>query len=116
MKLVNSYIIKDYFDKEYKVYPVIRKYKNNKRLAILLVLTEDEWFCDLTVNINNDQSCKNNRTLAFVDINNNPWAEKFIKDNKLGEPTGFYGLSGYCIYPEYKFDLKKLNKWSKTEK
>ena len=111
MKLINSYIIKEYFDEEYEVYPVIFKYENNKRLAILLVLTEDEWFCDLTVNIDHEQSSKKNKALAFVDTNNNPWAEQFIKDNKLGRQTGFFGFSGYCTYPEYEFDLKKLNKW-----
>ena len=31
-----------------------------------------------------------------------------IKDNKLAVPTGYYGKSGYCCYPEYKFDLPKL--------
>lgn len=110
MKLLKPYSVKEYFDDDYEVYPVICKYKTNNRLAILLMLTEDEWFCDLTVNINSEQSDKKNKALAFVDTNNNPWAEQFIKTNELGKPTGFFGFSGFCTYPEYEFDLKKLNK------
>ena len=107
MKLINSYIIKDYFDEEYEVYPVI---SNKKHLEILLVLTEDEWFCELTVKTNQKQS-KKNKALAYVDTNKNPWAEKFITENKIGIPTGFFAKSGNITYPEYRFDLKKLNKW-----
>jgi putative membrane protein len=45
---------------------------------------------------------------AFVDTNNCPWAEKFISDNKLGKPTGIKAASGYCVYPQYRFDMEKL--------
>ncbi len=110
MKLLKSYAIKGYFDEDYEVYPVIYRGKNSKRLEILLVLTEDEWFCDLTVNINQEQSAKNNKALAFVDTAKNPWAKQFIQHYGLGKPTGFFGISGYCTYPEYEFDLEKLNK------
>ena len=44
----------------------------------------------------------------YVDINNCPWATKFIKDNELGEFTGKYGKSGFCVYPLYKFNLDKI--------
>ena len=40
--------------------------------------------------------------------NNCPWAEKFISDNKLGRPTGIKAASGYCVYPQYRFDMEKL--------
>ena len=45
---------------------------------------------------------------SFVDTNNCPWAEKFISDNKLGRPTGIKAASGYCVYPQYRFDMEKL--------
>ena len=43
-----------------------------------------------------------------VDINTCPWAEEFIKTNKLGIPCGVTITSGYCEYPLYIFDLDKL--------
>lgn len=45
---------------------------------------------------------------AFVDTNNCPWAEDFIKEYGLGEPTGYRGASGFCTYPLYKFNLEKI--------
>ena len=110
MKLINAYSVKEFFGEEYSVYPVIKKYQNNKRLEILLMLTEDEWFCDLTININQKQSNNKNKKIAFVDTKNNSWAEQFIQKNGLGKPTGFIGVSGNYTYPEYEFDLRKLNK------
>lgn len=49
-----------------------------------------------------------NKETAYVDVNNCPWAQKFIEENKLGEFTGKYGQSGFCIYPLYKFNLDKI--------
>ena len=48
---------------------------------------------------------------AFIDTNNHPNAEKFIKKYGLGEFTGRYGFSGYCCYPIYKIDLDKLKEY-----
>ena len=48
---------------------------------------------------------------SYVDTNDNPWAEKFITDNKLGKPTGRKMRSGYCEYPQYQFDLKEIEKY-----
>ena len=30
---------------------------------------------------------------------------------KLGKPTGHYGYSGYCSYPEYKFDMDEVRNY-----
>ena len=32
----------------------------------------------------------------------------WIVENKLGEPTGMVGYSGYCSYPMFQFDLAKI--------
>lgn len=38
----------------------------------------------------------------FVDTNNCPWAPAFLEKYEIAEPTGKFGASGYCIYPEYR--------------
>ena len=89
------------------VYEVVAKratYANNRNLAVVLEDENGGPFATLTVNLNEKlpEGC------AYVDTNNCPFAEKLILGNKLGEPTGRVGLSGYCCYPEYKFDLSKI--------
>lgn len=81
-------------------------YANNGNLAIQL-WCEDGPYATLTVNLNH--KCKSN--CAFVDINNCPWAEEFIAQYGLGVPTGNMQASGWCIYPEYEFDLDEVNKY-----
>lgn len=71
----------------------------------------DEPFTTLTVcvpDINDEPYAIMGEDTAFVDTNNNPEAEEFIKRYKLGTPLGIYASSGFCRYPAYKFDLKKL--------
>lgn len=46
--------------------------------------------------------------VAFVDTNNNPEAESFIKKNRLGKCTGQRASSGYCVYPLYEFFTGKF--------
>ena len=46
-----------------------------------------------------EQECSN----EYVDTNNMPSAEKFIRENNLGEFTGEVEYSGFCEYPLYKF-------------
>ena len=96
---------------EYEVTPIKTEYSYNGRLAIELVEKDGFPFATLTVNIVPsvlDEMDDIPNDVAFVDINNCPWAEKFIRDNNLGRPTGVYGHSGFCVYPLYKFDLNKL--------
>ena len=57
-------------------------------------------FANLTVNI--DAPCP--EYCAYVDTNNLSTAEEFIKDNELGEFSGFTAVSGYHEYPLYTFD------------
>ena len=110
MKNDRTYVLENFFGEDITLRPIIRRYRTNNRLAIELVSTdEEETFTYLTVNINFDLSSDSDDTLAFVDTNNNGWAEEFITKYQLGIKTGNYGISGRCVYPEYKFDLTKLN-------
>lgn len=88
--------------KKIKVYK--GKY-NNSRLAIQLGESYDP-YAILTVNLTS--SPISGPDCAYVDTNNLPEAEKFIKARGLGEPTGMMAASGFCTYPEYKFNLDKL--------
>lgn len=90
----------------YKVELGVSEYLNNGSLAIELIDAEErESFAILTVNIEEEGAGKET---AYVDINDCPWAPKFIEDNELGEFTGKYGQSGFCTYPLYKFNLDKI--------
>lgn len=40
---------------------------------------------------------------AYVDVNNFPDAERFIKKYNLGVHQGKFLFSGYCCYPMYSF-------------
>ena len=90
----------------YRVYTVIDTYEMYKNLYVGLICPTEGPFADLTVNI-----AKLPAGHAAVDVNNCPWAEKFIKDNHLGEATGEMLESGFCCYPTYKFDMEMLKKY-----
>ena len=96
----------------YKVSLGLYAYVDNKRPAILLTCWEDgeeEPFTTITVNIPNEEVGGTN--CNFVDTNNLPYICTFIEENNLGEHTGMYGLSGYCIYPEYQFNIDEIRKY-----
>ena len=106
---MKTYLYKDtYSNEDLYLAPIIERYARDYSLAISLIEETYEPYADITVNIDDSIMCEFDS--AFVDTNNCPWAPKFIIDNKLGKPTGRYGFSGRCCYPEYKFNLKKLNK------
>lgn len=88
----------------------IALYAENKNLAIQM-WCEIGPYAILTVNLS--RKCKPN--CAFVDTNNCPWAENFIEKYKLGMPTGDMEMSGFCVYPEYEFDLAEIAKYSEQE-
>ena len=74
---------------------------------MLTIANDGESYAVITTNID-DSNIFCDESHAFVDTNNCPWAEEFIKQNKLGEPLDYYGQSGYCLYPLYTFDIEKL--------
>lgn len=98
------------YDEIYEIKLVANTYANNKRLAVqTFTVPEGEPFATITVNI--DYPLSDDKAItAFIDTNNYGFLniEKFLQDNKIATPTGRCGRSGYCIYPEYKFDLSKF--------
>ena len=96
-------------DENCSLVPLITIYVSNGRLAILIYDEDGEFFCDMTVNLPRCQLSKKANNLAFIDTNNCPWLPDFIDKHQLGAPTGHIGFSGFCEYPEYEFDLSKLN-------
>lgn len=101
-----------FYGDNYKVYPYIGTYRNN-RLAIVLYETNGEAFAHLTVNLVNEQCPAD---CAYLDTNNFPQGEEFVKKNHLATFTGHYGHSGYCTYPLYRFDMDALTGRKKTAK
>ena len=82
-------------------------YANNDTLAIALVTSTGEPYCNLTVNLPDSLIWGDERT-AFVDTNNCPWAEEFIKENNLGVPMNYIARSGFCTYPLYRFNIENM--------
>lgn len=85
------------------------KYALDDSLAVRMMSVKDgcvtEPFTDLTVCVN---PFLQSGTMAFVDTNNNPWAERFIRKNHLGKNTRKYSGSGFCMYPLYEFDTSRF--------
>lgn len=93
---------------------VIQKttYATNGRLALRLILVDGNYtahYATLTVNL--PQADHLDEDCAFVDTNNIPNADTLIRVYKLGKPTGRYVSSGFCLYPEYKFNMDEVNKY-----
>lgn len=86
------------------------KYANNGRTYLGLYCKEEEFFepwTDITVNLFGpitDENC------AFVDTNNCPDIVRFLEENGLAEPTGRVRQSGWCMYPEYRFNYEEVDK------
>ena len=85
---------------------VVNEYAYDNSLYIGLV-KDNEPYTDLTVCLG-ENSYIYGLNQAYVDTNNFPEAEEFIKKHKLGKHTGLFGFSGFCKYPLYEFDLEKI--------
>lgn len=88
---------------EYDVYLDVSEYVENKNVAVSLWSDEVGPVAMLTKNLEKVED-----GYAYIDTNNNPWAEDFIVSNGLGEPTGKVKQSGYCIYPLYKLNMDAI--------
>lgn len=87
-------------------------YADNDNLYVGLICCNEEDYgepwSDLTVNL--DTKLAPNR--AYIDTNNNGnEIINWLISNKLGKPTGRYGASGFCVYPEFEFDMNELKKY-----
>lgn len=91
-------------------------YMNNGSLAVVLICDDGMPYTTLTVNLDGvDILLKARPNYAFVDTNNNAFAEAFLKNNELAKPVidartdePVCAKSGFCTYPLYEFDLDKI--------
>lgn len=88
----------------------LANYAENGNLYVGLITNEEGWpepWSNLTVNLS--VPCHPN--CAFIDTNNN--GEEIInwlEENGFGKATGRVAPSGWCWYPEFKFDMNALKK------
>lgn len=93
---------------EYEIRLFSTKYVDNNSLAITAEEPDGMPFTTFTVNLEESRGLPANQ--AYLDTNNNPWAEQFLTENKLGKPVGCFAVSGFCLYPLWEFDLSKIEK------
>lgn len=107
--------IKDIFDNEIPVAFTKDTYACGDTMYVGLMCLSDygfgdpffEPYCDVTVNLMDAGTSQDN--CAFIDTNNMPTLPKFLEENGIAEPTGYYGFSGFCAYPEYRFNIDVLD-------
>lgn len=104
---MSNYFAYTSWGKTYNVGIILTAYTNNNSLAIRLVEDTGIPFATATVNLPESGSAPNR---AFLDTNNVSGIDDWFEELKLGIPTGNVGFSEYCAYPEFEFDLDRINK------
>lgn len=88
----------------------LANYAENGNLYVGMITNEEGWpepWSNLTVNLS--VTCKPN--CAFIDTNNNgDEILDWLEDNGFGQQTGRIKVSGWCVYPEFEFDMEALMK------
>ena len=100
---MKTYKFTDKWGDEMDAYLVRAIYMDGS-LAVEMVANPDgywEEYATLSVNLG-----MGDERHAFVDVNNCPWATKFLEDNGLARCMGVGKYSGYCMYPFYEFTEK----------
>lgn len=89
------------------VYLKVDNYEIDNTLAILILDSDGDIYGVLTKNIGESlgDDC------AFVDTNNlGEYIVHWIIENNLGQITGYFGTSGFCYYPEIRFNMDEIKK------
>ena len=90
----------------------LANYADNGSLYVGLITNEEgypEPWSNLTVNLAESSRCKPN--CAYIDTNNNGDSiVDWLETNGFGEFTGRVGFSGFCIYPEFEFNMEEILK------
>lgn len=100
------------YNRDYPMTFNLGNYMENDNLYVELIAGIEGFYepwSDLTVNLG--IKCEEN--CAFIDTNNNgndiiDWLEA----NGLGTKTGRYKPSGFCVYPEFEFNMEELLKYT----
>lgn len=87
----------------------LANYLAHNNLYVGMIVNHDpdfpEHWSDLTVNL--DVKCAEN--CAYIDTNNNgDRIVEWLITNKLATLTGNMRSSGFCVYPEMKFNMREL--------
>lgn len=89
----------------------LSKYLENNNLYVGMMCHDDgypEPWSDLTVNL----SVKCAENCAFIDTNNNgDRIVEWLMTHKLATLTGNIRQSGWCVYPEMRFNMPELMKY-----
>ena len=80
------------------------QYQHGGSLAVVME-TEDGESYVITTNL---RSPFQSESMAFLDTNNYPKIESFIKKNHLGLPMGVNETSGFCSYPLYTLFIEGI--------
>ena len=92
---------------EYPITFAVAQYTNGN-LRVDMLSHEEGYpmpWQNLTVNL--CVKCEANR--AFIDVNNNGIdIINWLLDNKLGRVLAREKVSGFCVYPEFEFDMQRL--------
>ena len=97
------------YNKQYNVEPRRTTYEHTGELAVILY-DDEGCFADITVCLPN-KSFELDNDMAFIDVNNCPWAIEFLENNNIAVFTGVYVHSGFVQYPLYKFNLEVIKSW-----
>jgi hypothetical protein len=73
-------------------------------LAVIMLDEYGRMHARLTVNLPNYH--KTDASCAYVDSNNHPTIVDWLKTNNIAEPTGMIAHSGFCEYPEMRFNFE----------
>lgn len=97
--------------KSHKISFHLATYTSTGNLYIGLVTHKEdglEPWSDLTVNLN--VQLPPNR--AYIDVGNNGGEIiRWLIDNSIGKPTLTTKIGGYCVYPEFEFNMPELMKY-----
>lgn len=97
-----------------EVWPITLQEKQyqNRNLAIQMWDHDDEDgpepFAAMTVNFG-ERLPKNQ---AYLDTNNLPGIDAWVRKHRLGRPLGKERVSGFCTYPLYEFDLARVRQYA----
>lgn len=93
----------------------VGKYTYNGTISVMAYCNGEygaEPFGSITVNIEDSDTCVND--CNFIDSNNmSADVLLFLEENNIAHPTGRVGNSGYCVYPEYRFNKEFIREYSR---
>ncbi len=84
----------------------LKKYVDQEETALILVNENNQAMVSLAIDFEEELP---DYYVGLVDVDNFTWIEDFIKEYKLGKPTGIYCQSGDIKCQLYMFDLKRFN-------